>query len=126
MMQTPSMEYHDEVPRPSKLMQFGSNPVALSQKSDNTILFGDTIDTPIFFNQHMQDFSNNWSVTMVNEGGTASHQTLQPSHDSADPQDVSSSAETSLQGRVRMMSRAMAESVSQQDFYDRDKMHYMA
>jgi hypothetical protein len=24
------------------------------------------------------------------------------------------------------MSRAMAESVSQQDFYDRDKMHYMA
>jgi hypothetical protein len=56
MMQTPSMEYHDEVPRPSKCMQFGSNPVALSQESDNTTSFGDTTDTPIFFDQHMQDF----------------------------------------------------------------------
>ncbi len=126
MMQTPSMEYHDEVPRPSKHMQFGSNPVALSWESDNTISFGDTADTPIFFDQHMQDFSNNQSVTMVNEGGTASHQPLQPSHNSADLQDVSASARACLQGRVCKMSRAMAESVSQQDFYRRDKMHYMA
>ncbi len=107
-------------------MQFRSNPVALSQESDNTISFGDAADTPIFFDQHMQDFSNNQSVTMVNEGGTAFHQHLQPSHGSADLQDVSSSARTSLQGRVCKMSRAMAKSVSQQDFYDRDKMHYMA
>jgi hypothetical protein len=64
MTQTPSMEYHDEVPRPSKRMQFGSNPVAISQEeSDNTISFGDTADTPIFFDQHMQGFSNNQSVT---------------------------------------------------------------
>jgi hypothetical protein len=125
MTQTLSMEYHAEFPRPSKHMQFGSNPVALSQESDNTISFGDIADTPIFFDQHMQDFSNDQSVTMVNEGGTASHHTLQPSHDSADLQDVSTSAGTSLQGRVRKMSRAMAESVSQQDFYGRDKMHYM-
>jgi hypothetical protein len=104
MMQTPSMEYHDEDPRPSEHMQFGSNPVALSQESDNTISFGDTADTPIFFDQHMQDSSNNHSVTMVNEGGTASHQHLQPSHDSADLQDVSASAITSSQGRVHKMS----------------------
>jgi hypothetical protein len=95
MMQTPSMEYHDEVPRPSKCMQFGSNPVALSQESDNTISFGDAADMPIFFDQHMQDFSNNQSVTTVNEGGTASHQPSQPSHDSADLKDFSSSAGTS-------------------------------
>jgi hypothetical protein len=55
-------------------MQFGSNPVVLSQESDNTTSFGDTADTPIFFDQHVQDFSNNQSVTIVNEVGTASHQ----------------------------------------------------
>ncbi len=59
MMQTPSMEYHDEVPRPSERMQFRSNPVVLSWESDNTIFFGDATDTPIFFDQHVQDFSNN-------------------------------------------------------------------
>jgi hypothetical protein len=113
MTQTPFMEHHDEVPRPSECMQFRSNPVALSQESDNTISFGDTADTPIFFNQHMQDFSNDQSVTTVNEGVTASHQPLQPSHNSADLQDVTTSAGTSFQGRVCKMSRAMAESVSQ-------------
>jgi hypothetical protein len=126
MIQTPSMEYHDEVPRPSKPMHFGSNPVALSQESDNTIFFEDTADTPIFFDQHMQDFSNNQSITMVNVGRMASHQPSQPSHDSAVLQDVSTSAGTSPQGRVRKMPRTMAESVSQQDFYGRDKMHCMA
>jgi hypothetical protein len=126
MTQTPSMEYHDEVPRPSERIQFGSNPVTLSQESDNTISFGDIADTPIFFNQHMQDFSNNQSVTSVNERVTASQQPLQPSHINADLQDVSTSARTSLLGRVHKISRAMAESVSQQDFYSRDKMHYMA
>jgi hypothetical protein len=74
----------------------------------------------------MQDSNNNQSVTTVNEGVTASHQLSQPSHDSADLQDDSSSAGTSLWGRVCKMSRAMAESVSQQDFYGRDKMHHMA
>ena len=113
------MEYHDEVPRPSECMQFGSNPVALSQESDNTISFGDTTDTSIFFDQHMQDFSDDQSVTTVNEGVTTSQQPLQPSHDSADLQDVSTSAGTSSRGRVCKMSRAMAESVSQRDFYKR-------
>jgi hypothetical protein len=116
MTQTPSMEYHDEGPRPSKRMQFGSNPVALSQESDNTISFGDTADTPIFFDQYMQDFSNNQSVTTVNEGATASQQPSQLSHNSADLQDVSTSAGISSRGRVCKMSRAMAESVSQQEF----------
>jgi hypothetical protein len=126
MTQTPSMEHHDEVPWPSERMQFGSNPVMHSQESDNTISFGDTADTPIFFDQLMQDFNDNQSVTTVNEGVTASHQPLQSSHNNADLQDNSSSSGTSLQGRVCKMSRAMAESVSQQDFYGRDKMHYMA
>ncbi len=126
MTQTPSMEYHDEVRRPSERMQFGSNPIALSQETDNTISFGDIADTPIFFDQHMQDFSNNQSVTTVNEEEKVSHQPSQPSHNSAVLQSVSTSAGTSLRGRVCKMSRAMAESVSQQDFYGRDKMHYMA
>jgi hypothetical protein len=107
-------------------MQFGNHPVAHSQKSDDTISFGDITSTPIFFNHPMQDFSNNQSVTTVNEGVTASQLPSQPSHNSADLQDTSSSAGTSSQGRVCKMSRAMAESVSQQDFYGRDKMHYMA
>jgi hypothetical protein len=47
MIQTPSMEYHNEVPRPSERMQLRSNPVMLSQESDNTITFGDTTATSI-------------------------------------------------------------------------------
>ncbi len=81
---------------------------------------------PNFFDQPMQDFSDDQSATTVNEGVMASHQPLQPSHDSADLQDTSSGAGTSSRGRVRKMSRTMAESVSQRDFYGRDKMHYMA
>jgi hypothetical protein len=49
MTGAPSMERHDEVPKPSERMQFGNNPVTHSQESDNTICFGDTADTPIFF-----------------------------------------------------------------------------
>jgi hypothetical protein len=76
MTQTPSMESHDKVPRPFERMQFGNNPIAPTQGTDNTISFGDTADTPIFFDQPMQDFSDNQSVATVNEGGTASHQPL--------------------------------------------------
>jgi hypothetical protein len=126
MTQTPSMEHHNEVPQPSQCMQFGNDPVTRSQESDNTISFGDIAGTPIFFDQPVQHFYNDQSVTTVNEGVTASQLPLQPSHDSADLQDTSSSAGTSSQGRVCKMSRAMAELVSQQDFYGRDKMHYMA
>ncbi len=39
---------------------------------------------------------------------------------------VSLDAGTSSRGRVRKMSRAMVESVSQREFFDKDKMHYMA
>jgi hypothetical protein len=61
MSQTPSMEYHDEIPRPSECMQFGNNPIAPTQETDNTLSFGDTAYIPIFFDfdQHMQDFSDN-------------------------------------------------------------------
>jgi hypothetical protein len=126
MMQTPSMEHHNEVPHPSKCMEFRNNSVVRSQESDDTISFGDIASTPIFFDQPVQDFYDDQSVTTVNEGVTAPQKPLQPSHNSADLQDISSSAGTSLRGRVCKMSRAMAESVSQQDFYGRDKMHYMA
>jgi hypothetical protein len=71
----------------------------------------------------MQDFSNNQSVAMVSEGGMALHQPLK---DSAVLLNASIGAGTSLQGRVCKMSRAMVESVSQSDFYGRDKMHHMA
>jgi hypothetical protein len=71
-------------------------------------------------------FGNNQSVAMVDEGETASHQPSQPSPNNSVLPSVSTSARTSLRGRVCKMSRAMAESVSQQDFYGRDKMHHMA
>ncbi len=74
----------------------------------------------------MQDFNDDQSFTTVNEGVTASKLPLQPSHNSADLQHAPSSAGTSLQGRVCKMSRAMAESVSQQDFHGKEKMHYTA
>jgi hypothetical protein len=123
MSQTPSMEYHEEVPSPSEHMQFGNNEIMPTQETDNTISFGDTNDTPIFFDQHIQDFCNNQSVAIVSEGGTASHQ---PLHNSEVLPDASIGAETSLRGRVCKISRAMAESVLQWDFYGRDKMHCMA
>ncbi len=119
--QTPSMEHHDEVPHHSQYMQFGNHPVVHSQESEETISFGDTTGTPIFFNHPMQDFNDDQSVTTVNEGVTASQLPSHPSHDSADLQDAPSSAGTSSQGRVRKMTRAMAESVSQRDFYGQKK-----
>jgi hypothetical protein len=97
--------------------------LAPAESTDNTIFFDDTPDTPIFFNHPKQDFSNDQSVVTVNEGGTASHQ---PFQDSAVLSSVSIGAGTSLHGRFCKMSRAMAESVSQREFYGRDKMHYMA
>jgi hypothetical protein len=103
-------------------MQFGNNVVVPAENTDNTISFGDTADISIFFDQHMHNFSNNKSVPTVNEGGTALHQPLQ---DSAVLPSVSIGARTSSWGRVCRMSRAMAESVSQRDFYGRDRMHYM-
>jgi hypothetical protein len=120
MSQTPYMEHHDKVPRPSEPMQFGNNAIAPTQETDDTISFGDTADTPIFLDQHMQDFSDGQSVAMISEGERALHQPLQ---DSAVLPNVSIGAGTSSQGRVCKMSRAMAESVSQQEFYGRDKMH---
>ncbi len=125
MTQTPSMEHHDGVPHHSQRMQFGNHPVVHSQESEETILFGDTAGIPIFFDHPMQDFNDDQSVTTVNEGVIAFQLPLHPSHNSADLQDAPSSAGTSLQGRVRKMSKAMAESVSQRDFYGKEKMHYM-
>ncbi len=92
MMQTPSMEHHNEVPQPSQRMQFGNDSVAHSQESDNTISFGDIAGTPIVFDQPVQDFYDDQPVTTVNEGVMASQLPFQPSHDSADLQDTSSSA----------------------------------
>jgi hypothetical protein len=119
MTQIPSMEHHDEVPHHFQCMQFRNHPVRHSQESEETISFGDTTGTPLFFNHPMQDCNDNQSVTTVNEGVTASQLPLQPSHNSADLQDAPLSAGTSLQGRVCKMSRAMAEPVSQQDFYEK-------
>jgi hypothetical protein len=93
--QTPSMEHHDEVPQPSQCMQFGNDPVARSQESDDTISFGEIAGTPIFFDQPVQDFYDDQSVTAVNEGVTSSQLPSQPSHNSADLQETSSSAGTS-------------------------------
>jgi hypothetical protein len=72
MTQIPSMEHHDEVPHHSQRMQFGNHPIAHCQEFDNTISFGDTTGTPIFFDHPMQDFNDDQSVTTVNEGVTAS------------------------------------------------------
>jgi hypothetical protein len=107
------MEHHDDIPQPSQCMQFRNDPVAHSQESDDPVSFGDIAGTPIFFDQPVQDFYDDQSVITVNEGVMACQLPSHPSQDSADLQDTSSSAGTSLQGRVCKMSRTMAESVSQ-------------
>jgi hypothetical protein len=58
MTQTPSMEHSGKAPRHYQCMQFGNTMVAPAESTDNTIIFDDTADTPIFFDQQMQDFSN--------------------------------------------------------------------
>ncbi len=77
-------------------MQFRNHLVVHSQESEETISFGDTAGTPIFFDHPMQDFNDDQSVTTVDEGVMASQLPLHPSHDSADLQDAPSSAGTSL------------------------------
>jgi hypothetical protein len=83
------MEHHDKVLQPSQRIQFGNDPVARSQESDDTISFSDIAGKPIFFDQPVQDFYKDQSVTTVNEGAMASQLPSQPSHDSADLQDTS-------------------------------------
>jgi hypothetical protein len=56
------MEHLDEVPHHSQCMQFGNHPVVHSQESEETISFGDTAGTPIFFNHPMHDFNDDQSV----------------------------------------------------------------
>ncbi len=103
-------------------MQFDNNVVVPIEDTDNTISFDDTANTPIFFDQPMQNFNSNHSDTTVNEGGTDLHQSLQ---DSAVLPSDSVGPRTSSRGRVCKMSRAMAESVSQWEFYGKDKKYYM-
>ncbi len=49
-----------------------------------------------------------------------------PPREDAPLPNVSLDAGTSSRGRIRKISRAMAESVSQREFFGKDKMHYMA
>jgi hypothetical protein len=53
-------------------------------------------------------------------------QETEPSHSEGDTPSLSPTAGTSLRGRVRTMSRRMADSVSQRDFFGARNMHYMA
>jgi hypothetical protein len=80
-----------------------------------------------FFNDEDVDGTKPWS----NVEQPSQESRIKPRRDSQ-PQDFVTYQETfvgagtSTQGRARRMTRAMAESVSQQDFYGQSQMHYMA
>ena len=112
--QKPSMEFHDELRN-----QVHSIPrdTAVPSSSSNASAVPEDID---FFYEN----DNDSIATTPEILQAASNIPLQDS--ASTPPNVSRDAGTSLRGRARKMSRAMAESVSQREFFGNDKMHYMA
>ncbi len=112
------MEDHDNAPVLSQQMEF--EPVSLTPSSASSaplvpsIVEDDFPDTISFSNANKSLDSHSVPPT----ANTASS----PPSEAALPTNTG----TSSKGRVCMMSQAMAESVSQQDFFGKGNMHYMA
>jgi hypothetical protein len=115
---TLSMEDHDDAPVLSQRMEF--EPVSSTPSSASSaplvpsIVEDDFPDTISFSNPNKSLDSHSVPPT----ANTASS----PPSEAALP----TNARTSSKGRVCKMSQAMAESVSQQDFFGKGNMHYMA
>jgi hypothetical protein len=112
----PSMEFHDNS---RNKFRHASQPDAVPTSTCNASAFPDDV-----FVDFYHEMNNSESVATVPK-------ILQQAYDIPPREDVplpnvSLDAGTSSRGRVRKMSQAMAESVSQREFISKDKMHYMA
>jgi hypothetical protein len=89
-----------------------------------------TMSNPVFDPNTFDTTSDDYSVSEALQVSENSHTSLQnqSSHttDEMMPVEPTVTAGTSQRGRVCTMSQRMAESVSQQDFYTNQGMHYMA
>jgi hypothetical protein len=89
-----------------------------------------TMSHPIFYPHTFDTKSDGYIVSESLQVSENSHTSLQnqSSHttDEMMPVEPTVTAGTSQCGQVRTMSQRMAESVSQQDFYGNQGMHYMA
>jgi hypothetical protein len=111
--QKPSMEFHDEL---RNQVQSIPHDTVVPSSSSNASAVPEDID---FFHEYDND-----SIATMPETLQTSNIPLQES--ASTPPNISRDAGTSSRGRARKMSRAMAESVSQREFFGNDKMHYMA
>jgi hypothetical protein len=111
--QRPSMEFHDEL---RNQVQCIPQDDAVPSSSSNASKNPDDID---FFHEYDND-----SIATTPKTLQASN--TPPQENASTPPNISRDAGTSSRGRTRKMSRAMAESVSQREFFGKDKMHYMA
>jgi hypothetical protein len=107
------MEFHNEL---RNQVQSIPHNTAVPSSSSNASAVPDDID---FFHEYDND-----SIATMPKTLQASNIPLQES--ASTPPNISRDAGTSSRGRARKMSRAMAESVSQREFFGNDKMHYMA
>jgi hypothetical protein len=114
--QRPSMEFHDDswnqfrhASQPDAVLTSPSNPSAVSN------------DIFVDFYHEIND-----SESIVTAPKILQQAYDIPPQEDAPLPNISLDAGTSSRGRMRKMSRAMAESVSQREFFGKDKMHYMA
>ena len=106
------MEEHDEAPLLSQRMTFGQ------QQPPATGLSLPDVPLMIQSDVSQADFTDDLSLLDTSDSLDVPAAPPEPS--------LPTEAGTSSRGRVRTMSRAMVESVSQRSFYGRGNMHYMA
>jgi hypothetical protein len=127
---TLSMEEHDDAPLPSQRMRLNHDQPPPTSSTT-------TVPASISTGLSPADFEDSFSLFDPSDLGleTSSHHTTTPAtsrtHHPANPPAPAeplppTEAGTSSRGRIRTMSRAMAESVSQRSFFGRGNMHYMA
>jgi hypothetical protein len=106
------MEKHDEAPLLSQRMTFGQQQPPATGLS--------LPDVPLTIQSYVSqaDFADDLSLLDPSDSLDVPAAPPEPS--------LPTEAGTSSGGRVRTMSRDMAESVSQRSFYGRGNMHYMA
>jgi hypothetical protein len=109
------MEFQDEL---QNQVQSIPRDTAVPSSSSNASAVPKDIDV---FREYDND---SIATTPETESLQASNIPLQES--ASTPPNISRDAGTSSLGRARKMSRAMAESVSQREFFGNEKMHYMA
>jgi hypothetical protein len=124
---TLSMEEHDDAPLPSQRMTL-SHDQAPQQASSTDV------PTSISTGLSQENLEDSFSLFDPSDLGLEPHRTAPAPpllHQPANPPPPAeplppTAAGTSSRGRLRTMSRAMADSVSQRGFFGRGNMHYMA